>query len=69
MNKADRLLRGQQAVELFRMNIDELRAELGVKDLLAAVEPEVAGEHVGDAAAEGEVDQIAAAEELHAQHD
>ena len=69
LNKANRLLSAQQADDLFCIDIDELRAVLGIEDLLAAVEPEVAREHVGDAAAEGKVDEIAAAEELHAQHD
>ena len=50
------------------MDVDKLRPELGIKDLLTAVEPEVAREHVGDAARERKVHELPRAEELDAQH-
>ena len=60
---------GHGACILFRVDIDKLRPELGIKDLLAAVEPEVAREHIGDAARECKVHELPRAEELDAQHD
>ena len=59
---------GHGACILFRVDVDKLRPELGIKDLLTAVEPEVAREHVGDAAREREVHKLPRAEELDAQH-
>ena len=54
---------------LFCVDVDKLRAKLGVQDFLAAVQSGVAGEHVSDAAGEREVDQLRRAEQLHAQRD
>ena len=59
---------GHGACILFRVDVDKLRPELGIKDLLAAVEPKVAREHVGDAAREREVHELPRAEEFDAQH-
>ena len=60
---------GHGACILFCVDVDEFGSQLGIKDLLAAVEPEVAREHIGDAARECKVHELPRAEELDAQHD
>lgn len=59
---------GHGACILFCVDVDEFGSQLGIKDLLAAVEPEVAREHIGDAARECKVHELPRAEELDAQH-
>ena len=50
------------------MDVDKFRSQLGIEDLLAAVEAEIAREHIGDAAREREIHELPRAEELDAQH-
>ena len=58
-----------QCAGLFCVDIYELCLELGVHYLLAAVQAEVAREHIGYAAGEREIHNVSRAEELNAQDD
>ena len=58
-----------QCAGLFCVDIYELCLEFGVHYLLAAVQAEVAREHIGYAAGEREIHKVSRAEELNAQDD
>ena len=51
------------------MDVDKLRSQLGIEDLLAAVEAEIAREHIGDAAREREIHELPRTEQLDAEDD
>ena len=51
------------------MDVDKFRLQLGIEDLLAAVEPEIARKHIGNAAREREIHELPRAEKLDAEDD